>query len=92
LAERKRAVALVESVKDFGATVRLFSSLHISGDQLDQLGGVAAILRFPMPEIEEEDEEDDDEEEKEGEKNVNNKWSYILLINYLAYQMFYCWL
>lgn len=55
LAERKRIVSLVERVKESGATVRLFSSLHVSGEQLDQLGGLAAMLRFPMPEIEEED-------------------------------------
>jgi len=28
--------------------------------ELDQLTGVAAILRFPMPELEEEDEEEEE--------------------------------
>lgn len=55
LAERKRYVRLVDSVKENGGEVKIFSSLHISGEQLDQLTGVAALLRFPMPELEDED-------------------------------------
>lgn len=42
-----------------GGDVKIFSSLHISGEQLEQLTGIAAILRFPMPELE--DDESDDE-------------------------------
>lgn len=41
----------------------IFSSIHESGKQLDQLTGVAAILKFPLPEIESDDEEDDQEGE-----------------------------
>jgi protein pelota len=57
---RKRYVTLVDSVREFGGEVKIFSSMHVSGEQLDQLTGVAAILRFPMPELE--DEEDSDHE------------------------------
>ncbi|KAK4303954.1 hypothetical protein Pmani_024079 [Petrolisthes manimaculis] len=53
--ERRRYVRLVDSVKENGGDVKIFSSLHVSGEQLDQMTGVAALLRFPMPEIEEED-------------------------------------
>ncbi|XP_068230019.1 protein pelota-like [Palaemon carinicauda] len=53
--ERRRYVQLVDSVKENGGDVKIFSSLHVSGEQLDQMTGVAAILRFPMPEIDEED-------------------------------------
>ncbi|KAF5279165.1 hypothetical protein FQR65_LT03411 [Abscondita terminalis] len=56
---RKEYVKLVDSVREAGGEVKIFSSMHISGEQLDQLTGVAAILRFPMPELE--DEEDEDE-------------------------------
>nr|CAD7458825.1 unnamed protein product [Timema tahoe] len=56
---RKRYVTLVDSVREFGGDVKIFSSMHVSGEQLDQLTGVAAILRFPMPELEEDDEESD---------------------------------
>ena len=31
---RQRYVALVESVKDGGGTVRIFSSLHVSGERM----------------------------------------------------------
>ncbi|MCL4131242.1 UNVERIFIED_CONTAM: hypothetical protein GTU68_066200 [Idotea baltica] len=55
LAERKKYVSLVDAVRDNGGDVKVFSSLHVSGEQLDQMTGVAAILRFPMPEIEEEE-------------------------------------
>lgn len=57
---RKEYVSLVESVRDYGGEVKIFSSLHVSGEQLEQLTGVAAILRFPMPELEEDSEEEDD--------------------------------
>jgi len=57
---RKRYVTLVDSVRESGGEVKIFSSMHVSGEQLDQLTGVAAILRFPMPELE--DEEDSDHE------------------------------
>ncbi|XP_035690722.1 protein pelota-like [Branchiostoma floridae] len=62
VATRRRYVALVEKVKDLGGDVKIFSSLHVSGEQLDQLTGVAAILRFPIPEIDEEDATDSDED------------------------------
>ncbi|KFD52090.1 hypothetical protein M513_07072 [Trichuris suis] len=60
-AKRRRYVDLVESAKEQNADVKIFSSLHGSGEQLAQLGGVAAILRFPMAEIEDEDQLDSDE-------------------------------
>jgi hypothetical protein len=41
-------VSLVESVRENGGTVHKFSSLHVSGEQLSQMSGVAAILRFPL--------------------------------------------
>ncbi|OQR69061.1 protein pelota-like [Tropilaelaps mercedesae] len=59
VAERRRFVNLVEEVREAGGDVKIFSSLHVSGEQLDQLTGVAAILRFPMPELEDEQMDDD---------------------------------
>lgn len=50
---RSRYVRLVDSVRDNGGTVRIFSSLHVSGEQLTQLSGVAAILRFPIADLSE---------------------------------------
>lgn len=60
IGQRKRYVALVDSVRENGGDVRIFSSLHVSGEQLGQLSGVAAILRFPMPEEEDYQDRDSD--------------------------------
>lgn len=49
---RRKYVDLVESVKAGGGDVYVFSSMHISGEQLQQLTGIAAILRFPLPDLE----------------------------------------
>lgn len=54
---RKKYVSLVDNVRNAGGNVKIFSSIHVSGEQLTQLTGVAAILRFPMPELEDEEEE-----------------------------------
>ncbi|XP_054290265.1 protein pelota [Macrosteles quadrilineatus] len=54
--QRKRYVNLVDSVRDSGGDVKIFSSMHVSGEQLMQLTGVAAILRFPLPDLEDEEE------------------------------------
>ncbi|XP_068610611.1 protein pelota homolog [Brachionichthys hirsutus] len=54
---RSRYVRLVDSVRDNGGTVRIFSSLHVSGEQLMQLSGVAAVLRFPIADLSEAEED-----------------------------------
>jgi len=51
LATRKKYVKLVEDVRENGGIVYQFSSLHVSGAQLNQLSGVAAILRYPLPDL-----------------------------------------
>jgi protein pelota len=53
VATRRQYVRLVESVRENGGQVYIFSSMHVSGQQLQQVAGVAAILRFPMPDLEE---------------------------------------
>lgn len=50
---RKKYVQLVESVREHGGQVYIFSSMHVSGQQLQQVSGVAAILRFPLPDLDE---------------------------------------
>lgn len=54
---RKEYVKLIDSVREYGGDVKIFSSMHISGEQLEQLTGIAAILRFPMPELDDEESE-----------------------------------
>jgi protein pelota len=59
LAERKRWVALVDRVKDVeGGEVRVLSSLHESGKRLEALGSIAAILTYPLEEMDEDEDED----------------------------------
>jgi len=80
---RKKYVQLVESVRENGGQVYVFSSMHMSGQQLQQVSGVAAILRYPLPDLDEleniaaaaaEDaivaEIEGDEEEYDGEKRI----------------------
>ena len=55
--ERKRWVELVDKVREEeGGEVRVLSSAHESGKRLEALGGVAALLTFPILDL------DDDEE------------------------------
>lgn len=68
---RREYIALVDSVKAKGGNVHIFSSLHVSGEQLAQYSGVAAILRFPLPELLEGEEEEDDDLANELD-NLNN--------------------
>lgn len=61
---RRRWVALVDRVRDVeGGEVRVLSSEHESGRRLEGLGGIAAILTFPVFDL---DEEDEDEDEDDG--------------------------
>ncbi len=52
VARRKKWVGLVDGVREAGGEALVFSALHVSGEQLVQLSGVAAVLRFPLPELE----------------------------------------
>ena len=49
---------LVETIQKGPGEVMIFSSLHESGKQLDQLTGIAFISKFPI--LLEEDDDDDD--------------------------------
>lgn len=50
--KRRDYIALTDSVKRNGGEVHIFSALHVSGEQLQQLTGVAAILRYALTEPE----------------------------------------
>lgn len=80
--ERKEYVRMYDDVVEAGGDVKIFSSMHVSGEreldilieqelwlnktyfllnllvELAQLTGIAAILRFPMPELEDDDDEE----------------------------------
>ncbi|KAK7201148.1 eukaryotic peptide chain release factor subunit 1 [Novymonas esmeraldas] len=52
--ERRFFLSLIHFVRQSGAsTVNVFSSKHVTGEQLTQLGSVAALLQFSCPEIDE---------------------------------------
>lgn len=55
--QRRRWVKLVDRVREVeGGEVRVLSSLHESGKRLEGLGGVAAILTYPLEDLDEEGE------------------------------------
>lgn len=86
---RKSYVQLVESVRENGGHVFIFSSLHVSGQQLGQVSGVAAILRYPLPDLDQleldaanyessSDEESEDEVGAGGEKGLDRVQQDVL--------------
>lgn len=50
---RKFYIDLTERAKHTNARVFIFSSLHDSGKQLDQLTGIAVVLNYPLPDLDE---------------------------------------
>ena len=54
-AKRARYARLVQGVRAGGGEALVFSSLHVSGEALNGLSGVAAVLRFPLPELEDQE-------------------------------------
>jgi hypothetical protein len=50
--ERAKYALLVEEVRAAGGAVHMFSAMHGSGEQLKQLTGVAAVLRYGMDDME----------------------------------------
>ncbi|KAI8957019.1 hypothetical protein F5Y11DRAFT_114925 [Daldinia sp. FL1419] len=60
IATRKRYVAMVDKVKEDGGEARILSSDHESGQRLDALGGIAAILTYPILDLDEDDDADTD--------------------------------
>lgn len=63
LPTRRKFVALVDKVKADGGEAKILSSDHESGQRLDALGGIAAILTYPIYDLD----EDEEEEGEEGE-------------------------
>lgn len=55
ITKRKHYIALSEAVKAGGGEVVLFSSLHDSGEQLDQLTGIACLLNYPVADLDEDE-------------------------------------
>lgn len=74
--ERKKYVALVEDIQQKGGEVLRFSSMHESGQQLNQLTGIAAILTFPLDvEIVEMEEREAKEQAASDEEQIDDSSS-----------------
>ena len=72
IAERKRWVRLVDKVRDVeGGEVRILSGTHESGKQLEGLGGIAAILTFPLDDLDDNEDEDDENLNEQVEEMTN---------------------
>lgn len=66
---RRRWVRLVDRVRDVeGGEVRVLSSEHESGKRLEGLGGIAAILTFPLEDLDDEVEDEEGEGHGEGDE------------------------
>jgi len=57
---RQRWVKLVDEVKEQGGEVRVLSSMHESGKRLEGLGGIAAILTYPIEDLDQDIGEEDE--------------------------------
>ncbi|WWD02790.1 mRNA surveillance protein pelota [Kwoniella europaea PYCC6329] len=72
-ATRNHYVAMVEAVRSKGGEALIFSSMHESGQQLNLLTGIAAILTYPLDievvEMEEREERERLDKEKNGGGN-----------------------
>lgn len=53
--KRRNYIELVEKVQENGGDVVNFSSLHETGEQLNQLTGIAVILNYPLPGLDEDE-------------------------------------
>ena len=62
LSHRKKYMDLMKSIESLGGRVVIFSTLHISGEELDRMTGIACILKYPIPDLDEDLDygEDDD--------------------------------
>ena len=68
--ERKNLSQKIKTLKSGATQVCQFSSLHTTGEKVDDFGGIVGILKYAMPELAELDEEENDEDEKK--KNIGN--------------------
>ncbi|KAI1451890.1 hypothetical protein F4805DRAFT_449625 [Annulohypoxylon moriforme] len=70
IATRRRYVAMVDKVKEDGGEARILSSDHESGQRLDALGGIAAILTYPILDLDEDEADADAGGQAEVEENM----------------------
>ncbi|KAG0656954.1 hypothetical protein C6P45_002539 [Maudiozyma exigua] len=59
IAKREKYLDLIDLIEANGGKVFIFSTLHTSGEELNQLTGLACILKYAIPTLDERNEEDD---------------------------------
>lgn len=72
IASRRKISTIISRVKENGGTVKTVSSLHVAGEKLMQLSGIAALLRFPMYDLQEQDESDEEQTVELGKVNLED--------------------
>ncbi len=68
---RARYVRLVDGVRAAGGEVAILSEAGEAGRVLERLGGVAAVLTFPLLDLDEDEEGEDDDDEDDGEEGAD---------------------
>jgi protein pelota len=53
--KRKELTSILNKIKGYGGDVVKMSSMHYTGEKINSFGGILAILRYAMPEINNED-------------------------------------
>ena len=69
--ERKDLSQKIKELKSGAVEVCQFSSLHTTGERMDEFGGMAGILKYAMPELNEM--EEDEEEDKKISVNIDDE-------------------
>ena len=59
--KRRKTNRMYDQVKQYGGEAVIFSTLHPSGKKLENITGIAAILRYDVPALEEENDEEFEE-------------------------------
>jgi len=63
--QRKEMIKLLNEVQSIGGKLKMFSAMHSTGQELADMTGIAAILRFP---IDDDQYEDGDEDSSDNEE------------------------
>ena len=71
--ERKDLSKKIKELKSNYIDVCQFSSLHDTGERIDEFGGIVGILRYAMPELGEIDNEQEEEEKKNSTLNFDEE-------------------
>ena len=71
--ERKELNKKIQELKSGAVEVCQFSSLHTTGEKVDEFGGIVGILKYVMPELSEIEEEEVEENKGKGSANIEEE-------------------